>query len=64
MFTKQLIIVVGPFGEVGHLKARLGVKGYTQIYGLVYGDTFSPIAKITTIQLFLFINLTLKCLSS
>ena len=26
--------------------------GYTQIYGLDYGDMFSPIAKITTLSLF------------
>ena len=35
------------------LKASLVAKGYTQIYGSNYYDTFSPVAKMTSIRLLL-----------
>ena len=46
-------IKVGPNGEVDRLKAQLVAKGYTQIYGLDYGNTFSPVAKLTMVSVFL-----------
>lgn len=44
---------VGPDGQVDCLKARLVAKRYTQIYGLDYIDTFSPVAKMAFVRLFL-----------
>ena len=41
------------------LKARLVVKGYTQIYDFDYYDTFSLIAKMASIH-FLFTMATMR----
>ena len=46
-------IKVGPDGTIDHLKTRLVAKGYTQIFGLDYGDTFSLVAKMAYVRLFI-----------
>ena len=42
-------IKFNPDGLVELLKACLVAKGYTQTYGIDYDETFSPVAKISSV---------------
>ena len=45
-------------GKVEKYKARLVAKGYSQVSRIGFGDIFSPVAKVTSIRLFLSIAAT------
>lgn len=52
-YRQVFIIKVGVDSWIDLLKAHFVVKGYTQVYGMDYSDTFSLVAKIPFVKLLL-----------
>ncbi|KAM1353035.1 hypothetical protein TB2_032263 [Malus domestica] len=47
-------------GTIERYKARLVAKGYMQTYNIDYGETFSPVAKMSTICVLLSLAVNLN----
>jgi ABC-type lipoprotein release transport system permease subunit len=40
-----------PYGQIDRFKARLVVRGFTQIYGQDYDETFAPIMRKESLRM-------------
>jgi hypothetical protein len=49
---------MAPDGTVDRLQARLVAKGFTQVYGMNSSYMFEPVAKMTSVRLFIYLAAT------
>ena len=47
-------------GTLNRCKAQLVAKGYSQTYGIDYDKTFSPVAKMASIRVFIYLASSLN----
>ena len=53
LLGRKSLVVINPDQSIARLKAHLGARGYAQTYGVDYSNNFSPVAKMTSVRLFI-----------